>query len=217
MEANGRQVYSGPVRQAPLLIPLSEDGPSGASLRKRPGVEGPVADALAAPFLVVTGTGGTKSEQSALEQAALQFIKAWETDFFVRCRVKRDDLVSSVDIANYNLILLGTPASNRILKKAAGKLPLTVEADSVTLAGRRYDGRNLRFEFVSPNPLNPGRCVVVIGSNSGSKWDLPNPHPARQAYYDFAIWPAAGNSPLAMGYFDSGWRNTISVEELAAQ
>jgi hypothetical protein len=175
-----------------------------AAERKRPGMEGPVFDALAHPFLVAIGTGGSKAARRSAAQAASAFEKGWQTDFFVSCRMKPDTAVRAEDLKAYHLVLFGTPAAGSLLAQPAASLAVAAHGDGVSIGEHKYPGDKLTYAAVFPNPLDPSRYLVVIGSNS-DRWTLPEAHLALRGAFDYSVWDGDGK-PMDSGLFDRNWK-----------
>ena len=75
-----------------------------------------------------------------------------------------DTELSDEVIAAKNLILFGDPASNSVLKRIVGALPVKWTEDAIEVDGQSFDPATHGVSLIFPNPLNPNRYVVV---NSG--------------------------------------------------
>ena len=144
------------------------------AVRKRAGVSGPVKDALRSPFVVVYGTGGATVADRADERAtAERFAQEWRDFAKGRPPVMADREVTPAVERAKTLVLLGEPATNSVLRRLARKLPVTWDARTAEVAGRRVALANPRtgkargLLFCYPNPDAPGRMVVVM---SGLFW-----------------------------------------------
>ena len=137
-----------------------------AGLRKAPGLTGPVNDAFMTPFLFVRPTGrplnATVGKWAAGELA--HATKMWRDIFRADAPVKDDTALTDADLAGRNLILWGDPASNRVLARVLGGLPLRWDGKVLEFRGKTYDAAHHAPILIFPNPLNPARYVVL---NSG--------------------------------------------------
>ena len=187
------------------------------TLRKKPGLTGPIDDAFMEPFVFVRPTGQPLNARlGAWTTGELAHAtKMWRDIFRGDAPVKDDTALTDADISNKNLILWGDPASNRVLARllATGKLPLTWDGKTLSFRGQTYDAAHHAPILIFPNPLNPSRYVVLnsgidfrehaYGSNSLQLPKLP----------DYAIidlreapgprWP--GKIATA-GFFDESWK-----------
>ena len=50
------------------------------------------------------------------------------------------------------------------------------------------------METVFPNPLGPGKLVVIVDSNSQGKWKIPDSRLWANGLYDFAVFDSNGIS-----------------------
>ncbi len=192
-------------------------GAPAETLRKRPGLTGPINDAFLGRFLFVRPTGPALNPTLARWTAGelAHATKMWRDIFRGDALVKDDAAVTDADLAAHHLILWGDPASNRLLARllATGKLPLTWDAGKLTFRGQTHDAAHHAPVLIFPNPLNPDRYVVLnsgidfrdeaYGTNSLQTPKLP----------DYAIvdlreapgprWPG---KIVTAGFFDEQWK-----------
>lgn len=141
-------------------------GQSSRGLHKKTKLQGPIDDAFMEPFLVVTPYG--KSNNELLERwvkfELARFDKRWRELMRGNLRMKRADKVSDQDIANYNLILWGSPESNSLMARLADQLPVKWGAKEIAVGSRKFDTNWHLPVLVYPNSLNREKHVVI---NSG--------------------------------------------------
>jgi hypothetical protein len=135
-------------------------------LHKRHALQGPIDDAFLDRFVFVTPTGrplapGTAAWVSSEEKRA---IAGWRAQFRGDPRVLDDTAVTDADIALSNLILWGDPASNRVLARIIGRLPIRWTAAGLVAGSHTYPADTHAPILIYPNPLNPAKYVVL---NSG--------------------------------------------------
>ncbi len=180
---------------------------------KRPGLAGPIRDALYEPLLFVYGTGD-KAEET-LSRRLISYLRRPLAGVTVDWPVKADREVTDADMENHSLVLVGTPKNHRILQRIANALPVRVDGDRVTVGERQYAGDTLSAAFIHPNPLNPERYVVVHTGTSPSALfyadHLPDIVPD-YVVYDGTAWQwkrgkvLMGRQVLTAGFFDERWR-----------
>lgn len=181
---------------------------------KRPGLEGPVGEALAGRHLYVYGTAGEPSE-SELAARRQQAEKAAEWSVYrgpflgrvlVFPRVVADKDVRPSDLESAHLILFGTKETNTLIADYAPRLPLHLSGD-----GQAYG-------LLYTVPV-ADRYVVV---SSGLPWWTP---PARQGQGglsaflqmgipammlrdvgDYLLFKGTPDQVIAAGRFDPDWR-----------
>ncbi len=143
------------------------------SLQKRSGLCGPVKEALRFPFVVVYGTGGDAREREELRAAGERFAREWREFAKGLPPVRSDRQVTPELARSKNLVLLGEPETNSVLRSIAGELPVKWDRLRAEVAGRRVElanpdtGSARGLLFCYPNPRAPGRLVVVM---SGLFW-----------------------------------------------
>jgi pimeloyl-ACP methyl ester carboxylesterase len=171
---------------------------------KSPQLQGPIDDAFLAPFLLVTPTGTSKD--SALDQWVnfeLEHFKTrWRALFRGDLRIKPDTAITAQDGEQYNLILFGTPESNKLISDALAQMPLAwpTEPNRVLLS-------------IYPNPRSPKRYLVL---NSGPTFreghdrtnSLQNPKLGDWAIIDLSEppGPERPGKIIRAGFFDENWQ-----------
>ena len=177
-------------------------------LVKRHGLSGPYGDQFYDRFIIVYGT---KNEKEENRKMALKFA-TWENAYITYDMthvVKSDKEVTSEDIQNCHLILLGTPKDNEILEKIKDKLPLAISSHSIQVGAKQFEGNDLGIRIIYPNPLNPTKYVVIhYGSTQKALEALPDWVSAVKRYKKQPeIFITDGNEkPIYCGYFDAKWQ-----------
>ena len=182
---------------------------TNARREKHPGVQGPIDDAFAAPFLCVRGTGQplNPAVQTWADARLARFAADWALYLRGDLPVKDDADVTDRDIEENHLILFGDPGSNRWIAKALPGLPLTWTAAEVQLGGT-FSALDHAPVLVSANPLNPLRYVVV---NSGHSFGAKEFEGTNALLYphlgDFAVFRVGpAEERKAGGYFGENWK-----------
>lgn len=205
------------------VIESLDDG----KLRKKPGLQGPIDDAFMESFLVVKPSDQSPHQKvNAWVDAEMnRFLGHWRRQFRGSARVKMDKEVTEADIANHNLIVWGVPASNSLLKKVIGKLPINWAGGQVHLpltptlspGGRGgeggFDADTHVPVLIYPNPLNPQKYIVLNSGFTFRDYDYLNNARQVPKLPDWAIvdittppnsrWPGR---IAAAGFFDESWR-----------
>ena len=178
---------------------------------KRHGLQGPIDDAFAQPFVLVQGSGDAWNE-AVDDWAAIELKRVateWDRWFRGQPKVVLDRQLSDQDIASKNLVLFGDPGSNAVLAKVLGKLPVTWTKESITVAGQTWTAADHTPVLIFPNPLNPARYVVVnsgptVKADEYSKsnaWFFPRLGDAAVLKLD----PARGALPVWSTIMNSDW------------
>jgi pimeloyl-ACP methyl ester carboxylesterase len=183
-------------------------------LFKRHGLQGPIDDAFMQSFLfVLPGRPPAGEAGRRITEEAQRAIREWRRQFRGEARVKRDSDVTDEDIANDGLILWGDPASNSIIGKVVGKLPLEWRGGLLTVKGKQYDAATHYPALIYPNPLNGNRYVVLNSGFTFREYDYLNNARQISKLPDWAVidvtTPADGRYPgnvKAAGFFDEKWR-----------
>lgn len=190
--------------------PLSETTLTG----KRPGLQGPIDDAFATPFLCVRGTG--EPWNAEIDAWAQQNLKRFEYEWARYMRgnlpVKDDTQITEADVRDKHLILFGDPGSNSWIAKALPKLPVTWTRDEMRLGEQKQSSADHAPVFICANPLASNRYLVI---NSGHTF-----HEKEFAAFNYLLFPRLGDwavmkvdaeVPVAAGYFDEEWRKAELV------
>lgn len=176
---------------------------------KQPGLQGPIDDAFAMPFLCVRGTG--KPWNAQVDAWAQENLKRFEYEWARYMRgglpVKNDIDVTEADVRDKHLILFGDPGSNTWIAKALPKLPVTWTREEVRLGEQTQSAASHAPAFICASPLAPSRYMVI---NSGHTF-----HESEFAAFNYLLFPRLGDwavmkieddQPVAAGYFDEEWR-----------
>ena len=119
--------------------------------------------------------------------------------------VVADSELTEDEIRSNSLLLYGTPATNAIVQRFAGELPVGFDAGAVHLAGQTFAAPGVAVFAIFPHPLNPERYIAVHGGSTpdaicwGSHLDM-------HLLPDYLVY--AGGEVLQWGFFDSDWRLT---------
>lgn len=175
---------------------------------KQPGLQGPIDDAFATPFLCVRGTGKPwNAKVNAWAQENLErFEYEWARYMRGDLPVKNDTDVTEADVRDKHLILFGDPGSNSWIAKALPKLPVTWTREEVRLGGQKQLAASYSPVFICGSPLATSRYIVI---NSGHTF-----HEKEFAAFNYLLFPRLGDwavmkidaeESVAAGYFDESW------------
>ena len=155
---------------------------------KRPGLQGPIDDAFARPFLCVRGTGKAWNPAVAswADANLNRFADEWRRHYHGYLPVKNDTEVTEEDVRHSNLILFGDPGSNLWIGKVLPQLPIRWTHDTLQLGTEKYSAADHGVELICPNPLPSaaGRYVVL---NSGHTY-----HDA-ELRFSYMVFPRLGD------------------------
>jgi pimeloyl-ACP methyl ester carboxylesterase len=183
---------------------------------KRPGLQGPIDDAFTTPFLCVRGTGTAwnPAVQAWSEASLKRFASEWSRYFRGDLPVKDDTAVTPDDLRRCNLILFGDPGSNSWIARVLPRLPLRWTRDEFAIGDARFTAADHAPLLIQPNPLAPGRYVVL---NSGHTF-----HENELSTLNYLLFPRLGDWAVVKvpatppeppadhvvqaGFFDEHWR-----------
>ena len=208
---NGRPVKPVVTPQGAVQIRLLA-APEKAPLRKRVGLCGPIREAYDGPFAIVYPSAN-KPETAADRENAVRLAREWYAYAKGKPRLIPDLRLTEAQMRRFNLIVCGSPATNKLLQRINDKLPVRIEGNEYVVGPYRFPSENNGMQVVYPNPLNPNRYVLVV---HGVAWgpDLQRNHKldflpdfivySEGTAFDGTIFPT--NWFLCAGYFDSYWR-----------
>ena len=184
-------------------------------LRKQPGLQGPIDDAFLTPFLVVEPSGKSADPrfQRWVDFEAAHFHERWATIMRGDLRSKRDSEVTEDDIKKYNLVLWGDAASNTVIARLAGKLPVTFDASAIAVGGAKFERAGHALALIYPNPLNHAKYVVLNSAltfreAADANNSQQNPKLPDWVVIDLAKDPnaSAPGGIAATGFFNERWQ-----------
>ncbi len=174
---------------------------------------GPIREAFDGPLLVVYGA--RVAAESAMNRRVAEAWSRVPAKAKTSVRVITDDAYTAADARGRTVVLVGTPASNRVIERMQPSLPLRVEAGVVRTHERALTGATGAV-FVAASPDAPdGRVVVATGTTALGVWRsrfLPELVPDF-VVFDDAIAPARGRVILGRyarvvcaGFYDATQR-----------
>ena len=194
---------------------------------KSPGLQGPIDDAFASPFLCVRGTGKAWNPevQHWAEASLRRFEYEWARYMRGTLPIKDDTAVTASDLKEKHLILFGDPGSNTWIAKTLPSLPLAWTPTELQFGGSSAASDQHAPVLICPNPLSPDRYLVL---NSGHTF-----HEKEFAAFNYLLFPRLGDwavmkllpgsqhwkpqttafpeEVLHAGYFDETWRNPSTI------
>jgi hypothetical protein len=192
---------------------------------KRPGLQGPIDDAFAKPFLCVRGTGKAWNPAVAswADANLNRFAYEWRRHYQGYLPVKNDTEVTEEDLRHSNLILFGDPASNLWIDKVLPNLPIKWTRDTLQFGSEKYSASDNGVELICSNPL-PGADGHYVVLNSGHTYHDAELRFSYMVFPRLGDWAVmkVGNSPPApqaqsvaetvvtSGFFDEAWGVPVS-------
>ena len=188
---------------------------------KRPGLQGPIDDAFARPFLCVRGTCTPwNAAVGRWADASLRrFADEWRRHYRGELPVKDDTAVTPGDLARCNLVLFGDPGSNRWIRDTLPHLPITWQADRLRVGGVDYAAAAHAVQLIHPNPLPgaDGRYVVLNSGHTYHDKELRLSYMVFPRLGDWAVTKVGEQAADALpatvaeevvtsGFFDESWR-----------
>ena len=177
--------------------------PSG----KRPGAEGPIAEAVAARHIYVYGTTGARTAEELdarrkiAETAARWSTRRWRLNLALP--VKADTAVTPEDLDTADLVLFGARETNSLIARFAGRLPLALNAGAADYG----------LLFVAP--VGPHYLLVSSGlpwwtgaddANRGGYRYAPDQYRLLRTFGDYILFKGALANVVAEGRFDGNWK-----------
>ena len=190
-------------------------GQQPSASQKRRGSSGPIGDLFFDRTILVPGSAGTEEEthfnQWMAENSAIGFRLrnggvhrgGIPGENSIELAVVSDDDLTDEELLANNLILFGTHATNSILARFAGDLPLSFEDSSIWLSGKSYSSDHAAVFAMFPHPRNPDRYVAVHGgvTPDAHSWGS---HLGMQLLPDYLVY--SRGEVLDWGFFDNEWK-----------
>ena len=157
------------VRKEDTWSVAREWSPAKTAVRPyRPGAAGNLY--TGEPLLIVYGTAGGDERTKLLKAGAEKLAAFGGTGGEMAVGVspiKADTDVTDEDMANFNLVLLGSARDNQLVERMADKLPFTINEKNELLGGDRelvsMVGAGLRMLYY--NPLATERLIFLIATD----------------------------------------------------
>jgi len=188
----------------------------GQSLRKRPGLQGPIDDAFMDAFVFVGPVPRFEAKSPTERWVADEFARVkreWRRHFRGDIVERLSADVSADDLATKHLVLFGTAESNALVAKILPSLPVKRDGDTWRIGAAHSPAGTSLPLLVYPNPLNPDRYIVW---NSGFTFrEFAYLNNARQIPMlpDWALVSTVEGRDsqlpgtiLAEGFFDEQWQ-----------
>jgi hypothetical protein len=192
------------------------------TLRKKPGLQGPIDDAFLDRFIMVKPTGKPLNEASGnwIQSEYQHALKHWRAQFRGEALIKDDSAITEADISNSNLILWGDPSSNAVLAKIADKLPISWKEGKIQIGEKSYPAESHVPVLIYPNPLNPNRYIVINSGFTFREFDYLNNARQIPKLPDFAVvditTPRSSKWPgkiVDANFFDEKWAVPKSITQ----
>ncbi|MGE5680062.1 MAG: C45 family autoproteolytic acyltransferase/hydrolase [Bacillota bacterium] len=114
--------------------------------------------------IIVYGTG---RQIEANHTLGLRFQKMAADKFTeIMLPVKKDNEISDEELAKNDLVILGNPAENSLMKKISEKLNIKAGKDIFEWNGKVYGSADDGLFAAYPNPYNPAKAVYLFVTNS---------------------------------------------------
>jgi len=166
------------------------------ALRKRPGLQGPIDDAFARPFLCVRPTGQPWNPDVSrwAEQMIDGLEEYWQRHYRGDLPIRDDVAITKEDRKNYNLVLFGDGSSNRLIaeflerletkrKASPETLPFSWDKEKIVFGKKTFSSASHMPTLIYPGAFPSTNYVVINGAPNGAAID-GNPLPPLG---DFAI------------------------------
>jgi pimeloyl-ACP methyl ester carboxylesterase len=201
---NGKLEWTG-IPQSSEKITLTARKPS-SRFQKTPYQSGSASEVFLEPYLYVMGDKLRFTEE---ERAYREWIDSQEWTGKEASLVGAQEL-SPRDLRENNLILFGLPEENSLVVTLMEDLPLRVEGRKIQLGDRVYEGRDLGFATVFPNPLAENRLILWVAGFSAE--GIRNLARTGFRWPDYLIvdngtaQTGEAKDVVAAGFYDQWWR-----------
>lgn len=195
-------------------------------LMKKANLEGPVSDALTAPFMLVVGSASLNPEiNAAWLREAQTFASEWKRRNGEKCLMVMDTMCTLEDMQKRNLILFGGRTDNAISALVAKSIPmadimskLPIRNEDPMGLGNALEAPDLGSIVLYPNvEYARERLVVMLSANAPEgifqlwgrfgnwfNWGVYDSY----KYFDYAVFDSRSVSPETMqllGWYGTDW------------
>ncbi len=108
-------------------------------------------------LLIITPT---EESDSTNQQQLLSFINDYKRRYFPISKIISDKEALKIDLANYDIIIFGTPNGNLFLKKYIEQIPVFIGSNKI-VADKEYIGDNYQMLISWVNPQNEKRHMSI--------------------------------------------------------
>ncbi len=123
------------------------------------------SDALPAgvePVRTASREGLTLTGPDADERTAAQFAEEWQAHFSGALQAVADGELDAAELATKNLVVVGDPRTNRLLREAREALPVRYDGDGFEIGGHHFDYADAGIMYTVASPATPGKTWVVL-------------------------------------------------------
>jgi len=174
---------------------------------KRPGLEGPIAEAVSGRHIYVYGTLGSPApDELDFRRKQAETAASWSTArerLQLSLPVKADFQVTPEELDSDDLVLFGTQETNSLIARFAGRLPLALNAGAADYG----------LLFIAPLGKHYG--LISSGLPWWTGFDeaarpvysyAPPPYAELSTFPDYVIFKGALSQVVAEGRFDPNWK-----------
>ncbi|WP_146576350.1 prolyl oligopeptidase family serine peptidase [Neorhodopirellula pilleata] len=185
-----------------------------AGLVKRPGLQGPIDDALMDSFLFVLPSGKSNDPvvQKWIEDESHHAMDQWQRHFRGDIRAVQDEEVDPAMMESNHLILFGDYQSNTLIKRLIDLMPIRWDGETIQIGDHSVPSAGHVAAMIYPNPVSPNRYVVLNSGFTYREYDYLNNARQTPKLPDWALIDVRGGATTqlpgvlsAVGFFDETW------------
>lgn len=202
---NGEAVDVSPNAEGQLILtvnpPMVHDGPVKATGKP----SGPAGDVWARPFLVAYRSG-----EEAARKAAEGWCAQWESTHEGKMKARPDTEITEDELKTRGLFLFGSPTEGTPAQRALANLPVSAQADRVSLAGKDVEGSELAWRVLNLNAFAPDQYVLWVAAQRPEDIDAVVQTLNDRRGTDFALFKPNPENPEEKitvwdGWFKADW------------
>ena len=174
---------------------------------KRPGAEGPIAEAVAGRQIYVYGTGGAPApEDIEGRRQRAETAAAWSTSrrkLSLALAVKPDTAVTAADIESADLVLFGTAETNSLIARFAVRMPMALSAGAADYGLLFIAPIGAHYALVSSG------LPWWAGAEEAERGGDPLAPPQLRllsTFGDYVLFKGSLANVVAEGRFDQNWK-----------
>jgi pimeloyl-ACP methyl ester carboxylesterase len=174
---------------------------------KRPGLEGPIVEAVSGRQIYVYGTIGAETAEELAARRRIAEAAAHWSSYRARLNftpvVKADTAVTPEDLDSSNVILFGTAATNALIRRFAPQLPLALSPAAADYGLLFIAPAGKHYALISSGlPWWTGADDVTRGGYSLA----PPPYRLLSTFGDYILFKGSLGNVVAEGRLDRNWK-----------
>lgn len=157
------------------------------------GIVGSISSIMSSKFMIVEGVSGSEQETKWNRLIADKIAESWRRTHYVTCRRIDDTQITSSQMLECNLIIVGNNRSNRVWRILRERVRNDVNYDQLIRLDMGWGNVADSVICAYISPFRPDRRIVFLGADDLSKFPLRQLSLSTDGWYTKAIWKREGD------------------------